>query len=158
MIQFHIFWNDKNRDCSVNYIKDREDVFIYEQREVALGTVGSWHFADKILLQIGAEPLTSRDDRKDLILIDMGWKDALKLSKRFPQDIQRRSISGFKTAYPRTKKSSIRPDGGLRIIECMFVAKLIVTGIEDKGLLRNYHFREKFLEINRDNIEKYWNK
>ena len=155
MIQFHIFWNDKNRDCSVNYIKDREDVFIYEQREVALGTVGSWHFADKILLQLGAEPLTSKDNGNDLIIIDMGWKDALKLSKRFPPEIQRRSISGFKTAYPRTKKSSIRPDSGLRSIECMFVAKLIMTGTEDESLLRNYHFREKFLEINKDEIGGY---
>ena len=149
MIVFHVFWNDKNRDCSINYVKDRGDVLIYNKEEVA-----NFNFDNKLILQIDAESLSSKDSGKDLIIIDMGWKDALKLSKRFPSQLQRRSISGFKTAYPKTKPSSIRPTGGLRSIECMFVAKLILRGIKDESLLENYHFKDQFLEINKEQLQK----
>ncbi len=149
MVIFHIFWNDKNKDCSINYVKDRDDVLIYNKNDHA-----NFNFENKVLLQIDSESLTSKDNGKDLIIIDMGWKDALKLSKRFPPQLQKRSINGFKTAYPKTKKSSIRPDSGLRSVECMFIAKLIMTGIKDESIMENYHFKEKFLRINKEQLER----
>ena len=84
----------------------------------------------------------------------MPWHKANSFFKRIPQTAEKRSIVGFRPAYPMTNSVTKRPKEGLRSIECMFAAKLIVTGKADESLLDGYYFKDKFLEINKEIIER----
>ena len=150
MTVFHIVGEDKKKECSIWNVQHRSDVSIYKKKDL-----DKIDLKNKIILQVGAEILSVKDCKKDLIIIDMSWREALKFSKRIPAEIEKRSIEGFKTAYPRTKSSTIRPDAGLRSVECMFVAKLIMNGQTDETLLDGYYFKDEFLKINKGRINKY---
>ncbi len=149
MTTFHVLWNDKNKECSIRKMLPREDVVIYKK------PFSDFSPGNKIILGIGAPLLGSADLGRDLVIIDMGWRDAIRFSKRFPDPVEKRSIADFLTAYPKTKPSSIRPEQGLRSVECMFAAKLLVSGNADEKLLDGYYFKDKFLEANKEEIKKY---
>ena len=62
-------------------------------------------------------------------------------------DVPPRSLSGWKTAYPRVAKRGTDPDNGLASIEALVIA-YHVLGRPTAGLLDHYHWAEQFLAAN----------
>ena len=63
------------------------------------------------------------------------------------EHIPPRSLSGWKTAYPRVSKMGTDPDNGLASIEAMYIAYHLL-GRPTDGLLDHYHWAEQFLAAN----------
>ena len=62
-------------------------------------------------------------------------------------DVPARSLSGYRTAYPRVSKQGTDPDNGLASVEALFIAYLIL-GRPTVGLLDHYRWAEEFLRLN----------
>jgi pre-rRNA-processing protein TSR3 len=83
------------------------------------------------------------------LLLDSSWRRALKLSLHpVLASLEKRSLSGFVTAYPRVSKLYPMPSGGLASVEALYVARLL-QGREDPSLLDGYYWKAKFMEMNR---------
>ena len=107
---------------------------------------------DCIFLHIDGPLLTAKDAGRRLLLLDASWRRALKLSLHPAlAGLEKRSLSGFVTAYPRVSKIYPMPLGGLASIEALYIARLI-QGREDMTLLDGYYWKDKFLELNREMI------
>lgn len=101
---------------------------------------------DYIRLSAEGPPLSSEDKGKGLLLLDGSWRTAGSMEKDFAE-VSPRSISHFKTAYPRVSKLGTDPDNGLASIEALYVA-YFVLGRNTKGLLDSYYWKKSFLEMN----------
>jgi pre-rRNA-processing protein TSR3 len=62
-------------------------------------------------------------------------------------DVPPRSLSGWRTAYPRVSRRGTDPDNGLASVEALYVAYHIL-GRSTAGLLDHYHWAQEFLELN----------
>ena len=72
-------------------------------------------------------------------------------------DLPRRSLpSQVKTAYPRKQEDCLKPESGLSSIEAIYTAYEIL-GWKNDSLLGNYPFKQRFLEINEDFLDKSLN-
>lgn len=103
-----------------------------------------------ILLTLEAPPLTKEDSDHPLFLIDATWKKAEKMRKKVEgqEGLLFRSIpSGWLTAYPRCQEDCPDPKKGLASIEALFAA-FSVLGLDTKGLLDQYYWKELFLKRN----------
>ena len=69
-----------------------------------------------------------------------------KMTKRF-ESVPPRSLTGFRTAYPRVSKMFQDPPEGLATVEALFLA-LHILGRPTEGLLDQYRWREEFLRAN----------
>lgn len=66
------------------------------------------------------------------------------------QSVACRSIpSGFQTAYPRCQNDCPDPSQGLASIEALYVA-FYILGWPLDGILDGYHWKEHFLEKNKE--------
>lgn len=101
-----------------------------------------------LLLKVGAEPLTGKDQGKELLLIDGTWKLSEAIEKSLPWKLEARSLpSHFTTAYPRRQTGCQDPERGLSSLEALYIAHLIL-GKNTEGLLDNYYWKEDFLAKN----------
>jgi len=109
-----------------------------------------------VLLHPEGVELSDADKDKDIILVDAHWKKALKIVKHLEENykFERRGITGFSTAFPRTNGLNGDPVNGLRSCECLWVVKFLL-GERDDSLLDGYYFRENFLERNKEKIESF---
>ena len=136
--------------CSIYPLRYREDLRFMHSNHIP--ELPEDTFADHILLHVDGEPLTLKDRNTPMILIDASWKRALYLAK-FPQfqNLQKRSLCSITTSYPRVSKLYKMPGNGLASVEALYIARIIL-GKEDITLLDHYHWREQFLESNKDLI------
>jgi pre-rRNA-processing protein TSR3 len=97
-----------------------------------------------LLLSVDAPPLTYEDrEYKGLFLIDATWRYAEKMAGSI-NIVEKRSIPRkYQTAYPRRQDEA----HGLASIEAIFVAYHIL-GLYTGGLLDDYYWKDKFLELN----------
>ncbi len=129
------------RKCSVLPLKGRADlVFLgypVRHRPVLDG-----------YLRLAAEgpALTPADNGMGVLLLDGSWRWADAMTRAFV-DVPPRSLSGWKTAYPRVSKRGTDPDNGLASVEALFVAYHIL-GRPTVGLLDHYAWAEEFLRVN----------
>jgi pre-rRNA-processing protein TSR3 len=63
------------------------------------------------------------------------------------QDVPPRSLSGYRTAYPRVSKQGTDPDNGLASVEALFLAYHLLAR-PTQGLLDHYRWAEEFLRLN----------
>jgi pre-rRNA-processing protein TSR3 len=106
-----------------------------------------------LLLAPGAPALTPADACRPLLLLDANWRHAAKMRKAI-EPIEARSIPpGWRTAYPRRSKIHADPDTGLATVEALFAATCVL-GRRDDSLLRLYPWRDAFLALNRDFVER----
>jgi pre-rRNA-processing protein TSR3 len=91
-------------------------------------------------------PLSEADAECGLLLLDGSWRWAASMTRDFA-DVPPRSLSGYKTAYPRTSKLGTDPDNGLASVEALYVAYRIL-GRPTDGLLDHYRWGEEFLRLN----------
>ncbi len=102
-----------------------------------------------IVLTLEAEELTKKDADLGLLIIDGTWRLAEKMLKKVKGQTYRSLPKGFKTAYPRRQEDCPVQGEGLASVEALFLAHLIL-GRETEGLLDHYHWKDEFLQINKD--------
>lgn len=137
------------KKCSLRGLESRPDFQFFTYPSMALPDTTNY-----ILLTLDGTPLTPEDRTHGLILIDGTWRYASKMLQALDHrpNILRRSIPGsFRTAYPRCQTSCADPERGLASLEAIFVA-YHVLGHDTTGLLDNYHWKQKFLELNASSL------
>ena len=90
--------------------------------------------------------LSAADAGCGLLLLDASWHWAAGMNRAF-LDVAPRSLTGWRTAYPRVSKRGTDPDNGLASVEALFAA-YHVLGRPTEGLLAHYRWAEEFLRLN----------
>ena len=99
-----------------------------------------------IRLAAEGEPLTVADAGRGLLVLDGSWRRADAMTRDFA-DVSPRSLTGYRTAYPRVSKRGDDPANGLATVEALFLAYHIL-GRPTEGLLEHYRWAEEFLRVN----------
>ena len=129
------------RKCSILPLRGREDlIFVGYPLGKPLPLEGY------IRLAAEGEPLSERDAKAGVLLLDGSWRWAAVMSRDF-LDVPGRSLRGYRTAYPRKSKMDTDPENGLASVEALFVAYRLL-GRPTEGLLAHYRWAEEFLRTN----------
>jgi pre-rRNA-processing protein TSR3 len=99
-----------------------------------------------VRLAADGPPLSAADHQFGLLLLDGSWRRASSMTRAFA-DVSPRSLTGYRTAYPRTSKLGTDPDNGLATVEALYIAYRIL-GRPTDGLLDHYRWAAAFLEAN----------
>jgi len=129
------------RKCSVWPLKDRAELRFFTfplKQPLELDTY--------IRLAADGPPLTEADRDCGILLLDGSWRWAGAMTKAFA-DVPPRSLTGYRTAYPRVSKRGTDPDNGLASVEALYVAYHIL-GRPTDCLLDHYHWAGEFLQLN----------
>lgn len=129
------------KKCTVLPLKGRADVqFLpYPLKDLP-------PFDGYIRLAADGPALSAADGAYGVLLLDGSWRCAGKMIAQF-ESVPPRSLSGWKTAYPRVSKAGTDPANGLASIEALYIAYHLL-GRPTAGLLEHYHWAEQFLELN----------
>jgi pre-rRNA-processing protein TSR3 len=128
------------RKCSVLPLRGRSDlVFLTEPTSVP-------SLDGYVRLAAEGPALGARDAACGLLLLDASWRRAEAMNRAFAY-VPPRSLSGFRTAYPRVSKHGTDPENGLASVEALFLAYHLL-GRPTEGLLDQYHWRYEFLRLN----------
>jgi pre-rRNA-processing protein TSR3 len=129
------------RKCSVLPLRGRPDL-------IFLGYPVARRPPLEGYVRLAAEgpPLSAADADSGLLLLDGSWRWAGAMTRDF-LDVPPRSLSGCRTAYPRSSKLGTDPDNGLASVEALFLAYHIL-GRPTEGLLDHYRWAEEFLRAN----------
>lgn len=90
--------------------------------------------------------LTPDDRYRGLLVLDGTWKLVQPMEAEFC-GIPIRTLLPWRTAYPRTSKLYEDPAAGLATVEALFAA-YVQMGRPTDGLLDDYYWRDRFLELN----------
>ena len=90
--------------------------------------------------------LSPADAGSGLLLLDGSWRRAEAMIRAY-QHIPPRSLTGYRTAYPRVSKRGTDPSNGLATVEALFLAYHILSR-PTTGLLDHYRWAEEFLRLN----------
>jgi pre-rRNA-processing protein TSR3 len=129
------------RKCSILPLRDRPDV-IFLQHPVKTPP----DLTQYIRLAAEGPPLSPEDADKGILLLDGSWRWAAAMTSAFVE-VPPRSLTGYRTAYPRVSKRGTDPDNGLASVEALYLAYHIL-GRPTEGLLDHYRWREEFLRVN----------
>jgi pre-rRNA-processing protein TSR3 len=129
------------RKCSVLPLRGRADVLFlgYPVRKRP-------DLSGYVRLAAEGTPLGPADAGAGILLLDGSWRWAEAMTRDFA-DVPPRSLSGWKTAYPRVSKLGTDPDNGLASIEALYLAYHLL-GRPTEGLLDHYRWAAAFLEVN----------
>jgi pre-rRNA-processing protein TSR3 len=137
---------EKLSKCSLRGLERRSDMLVlsFPLEEVPA-------FGGRILLTLGAPPLSQADVDTGLLLLDGTWRYAERMSAALARPLQEtipRSIPlGFVTAYPRAQTDCPNPTRGLSSIEALYIAYRLL-GRDPTGLLKDYYWAAGFLAAN----------
>jgi pre-rRNA-processing protein TSR3 len=129
------------RKCSVLPLRGRADILFLSYPVSERPTLEGY-----IRLAADGPPLSAADAGAGVLLLDGSWRWAGAMERAF-QDVPPRSLSGWKTAYPRVSKLGTDPDNGLASIEALFLAYHLL-GRPTEGLLDHYRWAVEFLAVN----------
>jgi pre-rRNA-processing protein TSR3 len=90
--------------------------------------------------------LSCLDSEAGLLILDGSWRRAGIMTRGY-EHIPPRSLTGFRTAYPRVSKRGTDPGNGLASVEALFLAYRIL-GRPTEGLLNHYRWAQEFLRLN----------
>ncbi|MGE3809217.1 MAG: hypothetical protein AB7K24_31525 [Gemmataceae bacterium] len=99
-----------------------------------------------LLLDTNGPELAAADADHGLLLLDGSWDWAARMKQSF-RDVPTRSLTGWKTAYPRVSKRGTDPATGLATVEALYIA-MHVLGRPTHGLLDHYLWKQQFLAAN----------
>jgi pre-rRNA-processing protein TSR3 len=108
---------------------------------------------ERVLLHTDGDELAAADRGRDLLLIDCAWRRVPNLLARVDGVLHPRRLPVFASAYPRRSKIHADPAHGLASVEALFVAALVL-GRHRPELLQHYRWRDCFLDVNRERIER----
>ncbi|WP_372367915.1 hypothetical protein [Candidatus Uabimicrobium sp. HlEnr_7] len=141
---------ESKQKCTIYPLNYREDL-----RFINAGSLNNYDYDGYLLLHVDGEPLSLADKDFPLLLVDASWRWADKIFTNSKiACLQRRSISGFITAYPRKSKKYNDPESGLASVEALYISSLM-RGKEDLSLLDHYYWKQQFLEENNNIIATY---
>src|SRR5262245_56713752 len=129
------------RKCSVLPLRGRADLVFLNYPVVRRPDLSGY-----VRLAADGPPLTIEDASAGILLLDGSWRWAGSMTRDFA-DVPPRSLSGWKTAYPRVSKLGSDPDNGLASIEALFLAYHLL-GRPTEGLLDHYRWAADFLRAN----------
>ncbi len=129
------------KKCSVLPLKGRPDVRFLGYPVARMPALDGY-----IRLAADGPPLSAADRDCGILLLDGSWRWADAMTAAFAH-VPPRSLSGYRTAYPRVSKRGTDPDNGLASIEALFLAYHIL-GRPTDGLLDAYRWAREFLELN----------
>ena len=150
MIHSIILRHPKERlsKCSLEPLRGKEDYTFYKAKAGLEVDV-----AGKVVLAVGAPPLSQADAGKELVLLDSTWRLLPDLQRCLVgEPIYRTIPSKFETAYPRVSKIGDNPDGGLASVEALYLA-IRLMGEDRPAMLDDYYWRDEFLEKNAHRFE-----
>jgi pre-rRNA-processing protein TSR3 len=133
--------HENPRKCSVLPLRGRADLVFLNYPVRDRPPLDAY-----VRLAAEGPPLTAADAAKGLLLLDGSWRWAAAMTRDFA-DVPPRSLSGWKTAYPRASKLGTDPDNGLASVEALFLAYHIL-GRPTAGLLDHYRWAAEFLSAN----------
>ncbi len=135
---------ESKRKCSLTPIREHPHVrFASYHPERRLAADGH------VLLHPEGELLTEGDAGKPLLLVDCAWRRLPRLLATVDGVTLRRRLPPLVSAYPRRSSTFPDPSAGLASIEALYAASVIL-GEPDPDLLAGYHWRDEFLELNRE--------
>ena len=132
---------EKSKKCSVLPLKGKPGIILLNYPFKKTLSLPNY-----IRLSAEGPPLSLADNDKGILLLDGSWRNAGNMERTFAS-IPPRSLSQYKTAYPRTSKHGTDPENGLASIEALYVAYFILNR-NPVGLLDHYHWKKEFLELN----------
>jgi pre-rRNA-processing protein TSR3 len=135
------------KKCSLRGLESRDDLLFFSYPRATLPPLQSY-----LILTLDAPPLTASDHAEGLVLIDATWRLAQKMQtglNLLTHPLRRSLPSGFQTAYPRRQTDCPHPFDGLASVEALYIAHRLM-GKKTEGLLDHYHWKENFLEKNKD--------
>lgn len=133
--------HENPRKCSVLPLKGRADLLFLPYPVKTKPDLASY-----VRLAAEGPALSMADAASGLLLLDGSWRWAGAMTRDFAE-VTPRSLSGWKTAYPRSSKLGTDPDNGLASVEALFVAYHLL-GRPTDGLLDHYRWAEEFLRLN----------
>jgi pre-rRNA-processing protein TSR3 len=133
--------HENPRKCSVFPLRGRADLVFLSYPVSHRPDLSGY-----VRLAADGPPLSVEDASSGILLLDGSWRWAGSMTRDF-LDVPPRSLSGYRTAYPRTSKLGTDPDNGLASVEALFVA-LRILGRPTEGLLEHYRWAAEFLAAN----------
>lgn len=133
--------NENPRKCSVMPLRHRDDVLFLSHPVRRRPDLTGY-----VRLAADGPPLSAADQDAGILLLDGSWRWAAAMERDFI-DVPPRSLSGWKTAYPRVSKQGTDPDNGLASIEALYLAYHLL-GRPTAGLLDHYRWAAEFLQAN----------
>lgn len=149
-------YRERLSKCTVEPLRGRNGyIFRTYQKHGVLDLSGLPDLSDYFRLDPQGVPLDrNRDAGKGILLIDATWRYAEKMIPLF-RDLPARSLpETLRTAYPRRQFDAPNPETGLASIEALY-ACLKILGEETDSILDNYHWKDKYIEINKDIFDIY---
>lgn len=129
------------RKCSVLPLKGRPDLLFLNYPAARHPPLDGY-----IRLAADGPELSSADAGHGLLILDGSWRWAEVMNRDFAE-VPPRSLSGYRTAYPRVSKRGTDPSNGLATVEALYIAHHIL-GRQTEGLLDHYRWRQEFLKEN----------
>lgn len=133
--------HENPRKCSVVPLRGRPDL-VFLNYPVSHRPP----LTDYVRLAAEGPPLTAADAAAGVLLLDGSWRWAESMTRDF-LDVPPRSLSGYRTAYPRVSRLGTDPDNGLASVEALYLAYHIL-GRPTAGLLDHYRWAAEFLRLN----------
>jgi len=132
---------ERTAKCTIWPLRHRPDVLL-----VPFPVKARPDLAGYVRLAADGPPLSEADAAAGLLLLDGSWRYADAMTRDFA-DVPPRSLSGWKTAYPRVSNWYDDPDNGLASVEALYVAYHLL-GRPTDGLLDHYRWAAEFLRLN----------
>jgi pre-rRNA-processing protein TSR3 len=132
---------ERPQRCSVYPLKGRPGILFLDYPVAQRPDLTQY-----IRLAAEGPPLSEADADRGILLLDASWRRADSMVQAF-LDVEPRSLSGWKTAYPRVSKLGTDPENGLASIEALYLAYHILRR-DPTGLLDHYLWAEAFLQEN----------
>lgn len=130
------------KKCSLTPLRGLERIrFVtyHPERRVSAGR--------RLLLHPDGPELQPSDGDLSLLLIDCAWRRVPQLLGTIDGELVHRRLPPLRTAYPRKSTIYEDPASGLASVEALYAA-LAILGDPRPELLREYRWREAFLELN----------
>lgn len=133
--------HENPRKCSVLPLRGRPDIVFLSHPVKERPPLEGY-----VRLSAEGPALLAADADKGILLLDGSWRWAAAMTRDF-EDVPPRSLSGWRTAYPRVSKLGTDPDNGLASIEALYIAYHLL-GRPTAGLLDHYYWADAFLQTN----------
>jgi pre-rRNA-processing protein TSR3 len=133
--------HENPRKCSILPLKGRPDLLFLNHPVKERPPLDRY-----VRLAAEGPELSVADAGCGLLLLDGSWRWAAAMTRDF-EDIPPRSLTGWRTAYPRVSRLGTDPDNGLASVEALFVAYHLL-GRPTMGLLDHYRWAAEFLRLN----------
>jgi pre-rRNA-processing protein TSR3 len=133
--------HENPRKCSILPLKGRPDLLFLNHPVKERPPLDGY-----VRLAAEGPELSGADAACGLLLLDGSWRWAAAMTRDF-EDVPPRSLTGWRTAYPRVSRLGTDPDNGLASVEALFVAYHLLRR-RTAGLLDHYRWAEEFLRLN----------